>query len=101
MADSTDYEHGISAVDSGFGRPRLDAIHLVVEKDRAALIDTGTNASVPRVLEALQAKGLRPEQVEYVMLTHIHLDHAGGAGALMAVLPNATLCVHPRGARHM
>ncbi len=101
MADITDYEHGISAIDSGFGRPRLDAIHLIVQGDRAALVDTGTNASVPHVLEALQAKGLRPEQVEYVMLTHIHLDHAGGAGALMAVLPNATLCVHPRGARHM
>lgn len=101
MADITDYEHGISAVDSGFGRPRLDAIHLIVEGDRAALVDTGTNASVPRVLEALQAKGLRPQQVDYVMLTHIHLDHAGGAGVLMAVLPNAMLCVHPRGARHM
>lgn len=101
MADITDYEYGISAIDSGFVRPRLDAIHLVVEGDSAALVDTGTNASVARVLEALAAKGLRPEQVEYVVLTHIHLDHAGGAGALMAALPEAMLCVHPRGARHM
>ena len=101
MPHITDYEHGISAIDSGFGRPLLDAIHLVVEGERAALVDTGTNASLPLVLAALAAKGLAPEQVDYVILTHIHLDHAGGAGALMRALPNAVLTVHPRGARHM
>jgi hydroxyacylglutathione hydrolase len=101
MPHITDYEHGISAIDSGFGRPLLDAIHLIVEGDRAALVDTGTNASLPIVLDALEAKGLSPEQVDYVILTHIHLDHAGGAGALMRVLPSARLTVHPRGARHM
>jgi hydroxyacylglutathione hydrolase len=101
MPHITDYEYGISAIDSGFGRPLLDAIHLVVEGDRAALVDTGTNASLPLVLDALKAKGLSPEQVDYVILTHIHLDHAGGAGALMQALPNARLTVHPRGARHM
>lgn len=101
MPSVIDYEHGISAIDSGFGRPLLDAIHLVVEEGRAALVDTGTNASLPLVLDALAAKGLQPQQVDYVMLTHIHLDHAGGAGALMRALPNAVLTVHPRGARHM
>lgn len=101
MPAITDYEHGISAIDSGFGRPQLDAIHLVVEGDRAALVDTGTNASLPIVLAALSAKGLSPEQVDFVILTHIHLDHAGGAGALMRALPAARLTVHPRGARHM
>ncbi len=101
MAQVTDYEFGISAIDSGYQRPLLDAIHLVVEGGRAAIIDTGVNSSVPRVLDALRAKGLRPEQVDYVILTHIHLDHAGGAGLLMAKLPNARLTVHPRGARHM
>ncbi|MBZ0125924.1 MAG: MBL fold metallo-hydrolase [Rhodocyclaceae bacterium] len=101
MPHIIDYEHGISAIDSGFGRPQLAAIHLIVEDDRAALVDTGTNASLPLVLDALKAKGLSPEQVDYVILTHIHLDHAGGAGALMRVLPQARLTVHPRGARHM
>ncbi len=96
-----DYEHGISAIDSGYHRPMLDAIHLMVEGDRAAIIDTGTNESVPLVLAAMRAKGLRPEQVDYVILTHIHLDHAGGAGRFMREFPNATLTVHPRGARHM
>src|SRR3989304_1829155 len=80
MSHVIDYEFGISAIDSGYQRPLLDAIHLVVEGGRAAVIDTGVNSSVPLVLEALRSKGLRPEQVDYVILTHIHLDHAGGAG---------------------
>lgn len=101
MAHVIDYEFGISAIDSGYQRPLLDAIHLVVEGGRAAVIDTGVNRSVPRVLAALRDKGLRPEQVDYVILTHVHLDHAGGAGLLLAQLPNAQLTVHPRGVRHI
>src|SRR3989337_3646647 len=101
MALVIDYPHGISAVDSEYLRPRLDAIHLVIDNGRCAIVDTGANSSVPRFMEALAAKGIKPEAVDYVVLTHIHLDHAGGAGLLMARLPNATLTVHPRGARHM
>ena len=97
----TDFGHGIYAIDSGFGRPGLDAVHLMVEGDRAALIDTAVNSGVPRVMEALKQLGLTAGQVDWVILTHIHLDHAGGAGALMALLPRAKLLVHPRGARHM
>ncbi len=96
-----DYEHGISAIDSGFERPLLDAVHLVVEGGRAAIVDTASNDSLPRVLAALAAHGLSPAQVDWVMLTHVHLDHAGGAGRLMTCLPNARLTVHPRGTRHM
>ncbi|GAB3652333.1 MBL fold metallo-hydrolase [Ramlibacter alkalitolerans] len=93
--------HGITVVDTGFVRPRFDAAYLVVEEGRAAVIDTGTNAAVPRILAALAAQGLEPAQVDWVIPTHIHLDHAGGAGLLMQQLPNARLLVHPRGARHM
>ena len=96
-----DYPHGISAVDSGYVRPQLDAIHLVVEQGRAAVVDTGTNDSVPFVLAALADKGIAPDAIDFVILTHVHLDHAGGAGLLMAQAPNAKLVVHPRGARHM
>jgi len=77
------------------------AIHLLVEDGRAAIIDTGTSHAVPHVLAALEAKGVAPAQVDYVILTHVHLDHAGGAGQLMARFPNARLTVHPRGARHI
>ena len=101
MPQVIDYEHGISAIDSGYYRPMLDAVHLMVEHGRAAIIDTGTNHSVPLVLEAMRRKGLKPEHVDYVILTHVHLDHAGGAGLFMQEFPNATLTVHPRGKRHM
>jgi glyoxylase-like metal-dependent hydrolase (beta-lactamase superfamily II) len=101
MASVIDYGFGISAIDSGYVRPLLDAIHLVVEDGRAAIVDTGTNHSVPGVLAALAAKGIAREQVDYVILTHIHLDHAGGAGLFLQRFPNALLTVHPRGARHM
>ncbi len=99
--DLIDYDAGISALDSGFFRKRLDAIHLIIEDGHAAIVDTGINASVPLVQEALSTKGLRPADVDYIFLTHIHLDHAGGASQLMRLLPNARLAVHPRGARHM
>lgn len=102
MADLIDYSHGISAIDSHYmGRPRQAAIHLIEEGGRAAIIDTSCNDAVPIVMEALAQKGIAPEQVELVILTHIHLDHAGGAGLLMKRLPNARLAVHPRGARHI
>lgn len=97
----TAHPDGILAVDSGYCRDSLAAIHLVIHQGQAAIIDTGTNASVPRVLAALAAAGVEPANVAWVMLTHIHLDHAGGAGSLMCALPNASLVVHPRGVRHM
>jgi glyoxylase-like metal-dependent hydrolase (beta-lactamase superfamily II) len=96
-----DYGNGIHAFDAGYVRHMLAAVHLVVDDGRAAFVDTGSNASLPHALEALAALGLAPAAVDYVILTHIHLDHAGGAGAMMATFPNARLVVHPRGARHM
>ncbi len=92
---------GVFSVDSGYVRPRFDAIHLIVEGGRAAVVDTGTRDSVPRVMAALDAVGVAPDAVDWVLLTHVHLDHAGGAGHLMRLLPQARLAVHPRGAPHM
>lgn len=91
----------IHTIDTGFVRPRFDAAYLVVEDGRGAFIDCGTNHSVGRLLEALGHAGLEPTDVDWLILTHVHLDHAGGAGELIAQLPNARLVVHPRGARHM
>jgi glyoxylase-like metal-dependent hydrolase (beta-lactamase superfamily II) len=93
--------HGITAIDTGHVRPFFDASHLVVENGRAAFVDVGTTHSAPGLLAALEAKGLPPEAVDYVIVTHVHLDHAGGAGEMMRRLPSARLVVHPRGARHM
>ena len=101
MKELISYADGVHAVDSGYERPQLAAIHIVVQDGRAAIVDTGSNASVPQVLGALAALGIAPEAVDWVMLTHIHLDHAGGAGSLMCAFPHARLLVHPRGVRHM
>ena len=96
-----DYGHGITALDAFYERPRLNAVHVMIEAGRAAIIDTGTAHSVPAILRFLESRGVSPGAVDYVILTHVHLDHAGGAGALMARCANARLTVHPRGVRHM
>jgi glyoxylase-like metal-dependent hydrolase (beta-lactamase superfamily II) len=96
-----DLGQGIYAIDTGFQRPRFDAAYLVVEDGRAAFIDTGTNHAVPRLLATLNALGLSTDAVDWVIPTHVHLDHAGGVGLLMEALPRARALVHPRGLRHM
>jgi glyoxylase-like metal-dependent hydrolase (beta-lactamase superfamily II) len=101
MFDWRDYGNGIIAFDAGYVRPILAAIHLIVADGRVALVDTGSNDSLPNVLAALEKLGLARDAVDYIILTHIHLDHAGGAGRLMRELPRARLVVHPRGTRHM
>ncbi len=98
---STALAHGVWAIDTGYQRGNFDAAYLVVERGRAAFIDTGTGHSVPRLLAVLAAAGVAREAVDWVIPTHVHLDHAGGSGALMAALPNARLVVHPMGARHL
>jgi glyoxylase-like metal-dependent hydrolase (beta-lactamase superfamily II) len=97
----TDFRAGITAIDADYVRPRLAASHLVVDAGRAAFVDTGTTHSLPTLLHALEAKGIDRSAVDWVLTTHVHLDHAGGAGALMRELPNARCAVHPRGARHL
>lgn len=101
MFDWRDHGNGIIAFDAGYVRPILAAIHLVVEQGRVAFVDTGTNDALPNALAALARLGLDVQAVDYVILTHIHLDHAGGAGVMMEAFPNARLVVHPRGAKHM
>ena len=97
-----DLGHNVFAIDTGFHRPRFDAAYLVLsDEGRAAFIDTGTNHALPRHLAALDALGVPRDAAEFVIPTHVHLDHAGGAGALMQALPAATMWVHPQGKRHM
>ncbi|WP_397532353.1 MBL fold metallo-hydrolase [Roseateles sp.] len=92
---------GIYAIDTGFQRDRFDAAYLITEAGRAAFIDTGTNHSVPRLLTSLDALGIAREAVDWVIPTHVHLDHAGGVGLLVQSLPTARVLAHPRGLRHL
>lgn len=92
---------GIWCIDTGYHRPHYDAAYLLVDGGRAAFFDTGTNHAVPRLLATLQALGLQRDAVDWVIPSHVHLDHAGGAGLLMRELPAARMLLHPRGLRHL
>jgi glyoxylase-like metal-dependent hydrolase (beta-lactamase superfamily II) len=96
-----EYEGGILAVDSGMVRPQMAACYLLETESALAVIEAGNNNSSERILRVLKGRGRHVGEVSHVIVTHVHLDHAGGAGKLMQSLPNATLVVHPRGARHM
>jgi len=97
----TKFADGITAVDTEYVRPQMDASHVVVAGERAAIVDTGPNSAVPLILAALEQLGVARDAVEFLFLTHVHLDHVGGAGELMRHLPRATAVIHPRGAPHM
>jgi len=92
---------GVLLVDTHYVRPQLAAAWIVRGGKSAAVVETGAASSVPRILAALAAAGIAREEVSHVVVTHVHLDHAGGAGTLMQALPRARLVVHPRGARHL
>lgn len=96
-----EYEGGIVALDSGMFRPQMAACYLMETDSAVALIEVGSNASADRILQVLKSRGRNTDEISHVIVTHVHLDHAGGAGELMHRLPNAMLLVHPRGARHL
>jgi len=96
-----DLGHGIHCIDTGYTRPGLAACYLVRQGESAAFVDTGTANAAPSLLALLDHLGIAREQVRYVIPTHVHLDHAGASGQLMAACPRARLVVHPRGAQHM
>jgi glyoxylase-like metal-dependent hydrolase (beta-lactamase superfamily II) len=96
-----EYPGGISAIDSGMVREQMAACYLLETGSSVAVIETGNAASADRIMKVLQFRGRQPEEVSHVIVTHVHLDHAGGAGRLLQKLPQAEFVVHPRGARHM
>ncbi len=91
----------IWCIDTGLYRPKLAACYLIRGGGRLACIDTGTAHTVPLILAVMAELGHRPEDLDYVIPTHVHLDHAGGAGQLMQACPQATLAIHPKGAPHL
>lgn len=96
-----EHPFNITTIDTGFIRPQFAASHLLIEDHHGVYIDVGTSFSQPRLLQTLEYHNIPRAHIDYVIVTHVHLDHAGGAGQLLQVLPNAQLVVHPRGARHL
>ncbi len=92
---------GLYTIDCEYLLPEYAASYLVVEGGRAAFVENNTVHAVPKLLRTLEAAGLQRSDVDYVVITHVHLDHAGGTSSLMQACPNATLLAHPRAARHM
>ncbi len=101
MAKYRVLNNGVHCIDALYIRPELAAFYLVMEADEVAIIDTGTTRSIPNLLETLTELGIEHGQIKYVIPTHVHLDHAGGAGQMMELFDQASLVIHPRGARHM
>ena len=92
----------VTTIDAHYlGRPGVAAAYLIVEGSEAALIENNTARALPLLLEALGRAGLCPEQVKYAIVTHAHIDHAGGSSVLIEACPNATLLAHPRAAKHL
>lgn len=95
----------IVTVDCDYLGPRVAAAYLRlsdVPGDRdVAIVETNTSLAAPKILDVLRAHGRTPEDVRYVIVTHVHLDHAGGASALLAACPRAVLLAHPRATRHL
>jgi len=96
-----DQGSGIVTIDTGYQRKGLVASHLVEQGDHYAFVDVGTSSCLQQIRDVMQVMAIKPEQVKYIMVTHVHLDHSGAAGVLMRECPEAQLVVHPRGARHM
>jgi glyoxylase-like metal-dependent hydrolase (beta-lactamase superfamily II) len=100
-AGTTDLGGGVSTIDTLMsGYSGITAGYLVLG-DRPCLVETGTARSAPIVREALASHGLGPGDLATVVVTHIHLDHAGGVGDIAAAYPNAEVVVHELGARHL
>jgi len=83
-----------------FQQEAFGAIYLI-DDDRKAIIETATSWEVERILEAIRAFGLKPADIDALVVSHIHLDHAGGAGFLLQDMPRATVYVHERGHKHL
>lgn len=83
------------------GEHEVVGAYVMAGKDEIALIDPGPETTLESLLASLQETEIVPEKVTHILLTHIHLDHAGGVGTLLHSMPNAKVLVHSKGAPHL
>jgi glyoxylase-like metal-dependent hydrolase (beta-lactamase superfamily II) len=91
----------IEVIDTGLIREKFAGTYIVESKNEVALVEVSTSHGVPQILKTLKNKKIEPDMVKYIIVTHIHLDHAGGAGLLLKNLPKAKIILHPSGSKHM
>lgn len=91
----------VITIDCNYIAPQVAAVYVLIWRGRAVIIENNTARAVPTILRVLQERGLQPKDVEYVVITHAHLDHAAGSSSLMEACPAATLLCHPRATRHL
>lgn len=96
-----DLGDGITCIDAEYIKERHTCFYLIEHAGLLAVVETGASGSVGILQRVLEQRGLKAEQVRYVIPTHVHLDHAGGAGAMMKACSHARLVVHPKGERHL
>jgi glyoxylase-like metal-dependent hydrolase (beta-lactamase superfamily II) len=101
MASAELLGDGVYHLDTGYIKPGVASFYCIIEQGSAAIVETGAAQSLPNLQRFLGEMEIAADQVRYVVPTHVHLDHAGGAGAMMQAFPEAELVIHPRGARHM
>jgi len=101
MVDIKEVAENIYLIDNQFcSIPEWGSVYLINE-EKKALVDTGPTTSVNFVLDGIKRVGVDPEEIDYLIITHVHLDHAGGAGVLIQDMPHAQVAVHHKGARHL
>ena len=79
---------------------KLGSVYLL-DEEKKALVDSGPPSSASAVLEGIKKIGVKAEDINYIIVTHIHLDHAGGTGVLLERMPQAQVLVHYKGAKHL
>ena len=95
-----DVGHGITSIDTRMaGYPQLNSVYVIAGRE-PALVEAGSGADGPTIVAGLERLGVAPAELAHIVVTHVHVDHAGGAGALLARFPRATLWIHERGAPH-
>ena len=96
-----DIAPGLTAIDTFYGgRERYTAAYLL-SAEQPAIVETGPTTSAAAVVAGLERLGIGPADLAHIVVTHIHLDHAGGVGRLAELYPAATVWVHERGAQHL
>jgi glyoxylase-like metal-dependent hydrolase (beta-lactamase superfamily II) len=92
-------DSSVITIDCHYLKPRFAAAFLLIEKGRALFIENNTSHALPHLLESLDSHHISRENVDYLIVTHAHLDHAGGTSALLKQCPNAKVLAHPKAAK--